>query len=105
MSKEQTLEERRAALELRLLDEARRLLDKLHQPMRTRGFSAGKVLGYTMPEPSTTQAKELVIAAAVMIDKSLVLARFAETKNKDGYAAVDAFIANLMGQAPTPTGD
>ncbi len=100
---EPTLEQRRAALEVRFLQEARRLLDKTHEPLTTFGFSAGKVLKYRTREPGVSQIKELMIAAAVAVDKANALGRFAETKDNKGFAAVDAFITALMGDPPTPT--
>lgn len=95
------LEKRRAALSARLLEEARRLLDEIHQPCVVKGFSAGKVLSYRMPEPSAAEKRNLMVAAAVAIDKHIVLERY-DTKDDKGYALVDRFIDVLMGPEPTP---
>lgn len=102
MTEEPTLEQRRRRLAARLLDEAQRLLDQMHQEHVTKGFSAGKVLKFTTPEPPIAEKKNLMIAAAIAIDKHLKLEQF-DDKDKSGYALVDAFIDRLVGDPPTPT--
>jgi hypothetical protein len=94
-----TLEERRRVLAGRLLDEARSLMDEMHQPHTIKGFSAGKVLRYSMDEPPVDVKKNLMIAAAIAIDKHLKLEQF-DDKDRSGYAMVDAFFDRIVGDRP-----
>ncbi len=96
-----TLEERRANLSSRLLEEARRLLDEIHEPYELVGFSAGKVLRTTLNEPQTGSKRDLMVAAAIAIDKHAVLERLGEKQDK-GYGLVDQFIDHLLGPRPEP---
>jgi len=94
------MKRRRRELASIYLDEARRLLDEMHQPVIVKGFSAGKVLKTRLDEPDTMGKRNLMVASAVAIDKSLVLEKF-DNPDKQGLALVDAFIEHLAGPKPT----
>jgi hypothetical protein len=90
---------KRAALRSRLLDEASDLLDRLHKPCQAYNFG-GKDNTFAeskLEEPDFKGKKDLMTAAAIAIDKSLVLEKH-DSDDKDDRAAVDAWLQMVRGE-------
>lgn len=90
--------QKRAWLAGHFLNEARGLLHLVHQPHTIVGFTNGRAVRVKLPRPSTTMIKDLMISAAVAVDKSLVLER--HDSGDQGLSAVDRWLAELI-QGPT----
>jgi hypothetical protein len=86
----------RSRLALEFLRDARKLRRQVWQPHAVFAFG-GKEFGYVerqLAEPPAKDKRDLVIAAAVSVDKGLALIRF--DRDDDGQSTVKAAIITLV---------
>jgi hypothetical protein len=79
--------------------QAARLLSEINLPHTIVGFTAGKAIRVKMRQPPAMDKRNLMISAAVAVDKSIVLDKF-DMEDKNGLAAVDAWLRDLMQNPP-----
>lgn len=86
---------RRAELALRLLREADRFLDLIHQPSTVYVFAAnGRYAEHVMPTPPPTDIRNLMTAAGIAIQRSLELDK-ADQRADAGTSVLDDFLHHL----------
>jgi hypothetical protein len=89
---------KRQALEQRFLDECAAFLDELHIPHLVYSFG-GKENTYaehTLPAPDSTAKRNLMVSAAVAMDKAIAIARH-DTASSDGVTEVAVWVRTHLG--------
>lgn len=91
------LKAERTALAGETAQRARAILDKLDRPHVVVGWYQGEAFEHELAGPTSGDARNLAIAAAVLVDKHLALVKH-DSDDRD-LPAVDRWLAHMLGDA------
>ncbi|WP_460774231.1 helix-turn-helix domain-containing protein [Microbacterium sp. GXF7504] len=92
------LKAERTALAGETAQRARAILDKLDRPHVVVGWYQGEAFEHELAGPTSGDARNLAIAAAVLVDKHLALVKH-DADDRD-LPAVDRWLAQMLGETP-----
>ncbi|MEV6297834.1 helix-turn-helix domain-containing protein [Actinoplanes sp. NPDC051861] len=90
---------RRAALSLKLLDDAETLRTRMHQPHTVHRLTNDGMITGTISRPDPRDQRDLMFAAGIAIDKSLRLEEFDADPGINGAKSMLGALAKGLGEA------